>query len=156
MNRNVYLYILVMAGVTYLIRLLPPDIDKKGNQKCLYKILSLLCPLRNPVRHDLPGHPSRHGLPVVRRSRPGRCNHPGLQGEKPVPGIPGRVRRCFGIGTPDGLTYKEIETCPMAATKRQPQDTFLVLYCFILFPITGITLLWPAPSCPGWTGPPAP
>ena len=103
MNRNVYVYILVMAGVTYLIRLLPLTLIKKEIRN-VYKILSLLCPLRNPVRHDLPGHPSRHGLPVVRRSRPGRCNHPGLQGEKPVPGIPGRVCRCFGIGTPDGLT----------------------------------------------------
>lgn len=29
MNRNVYLYILVMAGVTYLIRLLPLTLIKK-------------------------------------------------------------------------------------------------------------------------------
>lgn len=29
MNRNVYLYILVMAGVTYLIRLLPLTLIKR-------------------------------------------------------------------------------------------------------------------------------
>lgn len=32
MNHNVYLYILVMAGVTYLIRMLPLALSKKKLQ----------------------------------------------------------------------------------------------------------------------------
>ena len=80
MNHNVYLYILVMAGVTYLIRLLPLTLIKK-EIKNVCQVLSLLRPLRHPVRHDLSCHSPRHSLCVVRRSSPGSGCSSGLEGK---------------------------------------------------------------------------
>ena len=57
MSHNVYIYILVMAGVTYLIRVLPITLAKKGNCKSIYQIISLLRALRMPGCNDISGHP---------------------------------------------------------------------------------------------------
>ena len=52
MNHNVYLYILVMAGVTYLIRLLPLTLIKKEIRNVYIKsfLLSLIH-ISEPTRH---------------------------------------------------------------------------------------------------------
>ena len=54
---NNYLpYMVVMALVTYLIRMVPLTFFSEGNQKSFYKIISFLCTLCGVRRNDLPSH----------------------------------------------------------------------------------------------------
>lgn len=46
MSHNIYIYILVMAAVTYLIRMLPLAHFQKRDHKSVYQIISVLCSLR--------------------------------------------------------------------------------------------------------------
>ncbi len=69
MSHNVYLYILVMAIVTYLIRMLPLLLQKKRDQKPVYQVLSVLCAICLSGSHDLPGHPEGHRQHHLRCSR---------------------------------------------------------------------------------------
>lgn len=68
MSHNVYLYILVMAIVTYLIRMLPLLLQKR-DQKPVYQVLSVLCAICLSGSHDLPGHPEGHRQHHLRCSR---------------------------------------------------------------------------------------
>ena len=52
MSHNIYIYILVMAGVTYLIRMLPLALHQP-----VYQIISVLCAVCVPGSHDIPGNP---------------------------------------------------------------------------------------------------
>ena len=51
MNHNVYLYILVMAGVTYLIRLLPLTLIKKEIKNVYVKSFLYYVPYVTPVSY---------------------------------------------------------------------------------------------------------
>ena len=53
MNHNIYIYILVMAGVTYLIRMLPLALSRKE--------ITVLCALCMPGSHDVSGNPFCYG-----------------------------------------------------------------------------------------------
>ena len=53
MKPNVYIYILVMAGVTYLIRMLPSGTGEEGDYQSFYKIISVLCALRLSGSYDV-------------------------------------------------------------------------------------------------------
>ena len=59
MNHNIYIYILVMAGVTYLIRMLPLALSR--NHQSVYQIFSVLCALCMPGSHDVSGNPFCYG-----------------------------------------------------------------------------------------------
>ena len=50
----------------------PLALLKEADQKSLVSVLPLLCTLRHPVCHDLPGHPDRHGESALRPLRPDR------------------------------------------------------------------------------------
>ena len=67
MSHNVYLYILVMAAVTYLIRMLPLALAKKRDPKPVYQVLSVLCAICLSGSHDLSGHPESHRQHHFRR-----------------------------------------------------------------------------------------
>ena len=56
MKPDVYLYILVMAGVTYLIRVIPLALTKKGDHQSFYKIFSVLCAVCMSGGYDLSGN----------------------------------------------------------------------------------------------------
>ena len=56
---NVYIYILIMAGVTYIIRLLPLLLVLKRNRECNRKIISVLCSLRYFIGNDFSRHTER-------------------------------------------------------------------------------------------------
>ena len=58
MSHNIYIYILVMAAVTYLIRMLPLALSR--NHKSVYQIISVLCSLRMSGSHDISGDPFCH------------------------------------------------------------------------------------------------
>ena len=90
MNHNVYLYILVMAGVTYLIRLLPLTLIKKEIKNVYVKSFLYYVPYVTLSVMTFPAI-----LCVVRRSSPVSGCYPGLEGKEPVPGVPGRM--CHGI-----------------------------------------------------------
>lgn len=60
MTHNIYLYILVMAGVTYLIRMLPLALSKKEITSNYIKSFFILCALCLSCRHDVSGYPVRH------------------------------------------------------------------------------------------------
>ena len=60
METNTWIYILVMAAVTYGIRALPLTLIRKEIKKYRYPLLPLLCPLCNPGGHDFSGHSHRH------------------------------------------------------------------------------------------------
>lgn len=61
MKPNVYLYILVMAGVTYLIRMLPLVLFKREITSPLCKILSVLCAICMSCCYDISGNPDSNG-----------------------------------------------------------------------------------------------
>lgn len=52
----IYAYIFVMAGVTYLIRMLPLTLFQKKNYKCLYPFVFILCTLCLSDRYDVSGN----------------------------------------------------------------------------------------------------
>ncbi len=52
----IYAYIFVMAGVTYLIRMLPAHIISEKNYKCLYPFVFILCTLCLSDRYDVSGN----------------------------------------------------------------------------------------------------
>lgn len=54
-------YLLVMAGVTYLIRMLPLAGDPQQSQESLCTILPILCALCCAGSHDLSRSVFRHG-----------------------------------------------------------------------------------------------
>ena len=56
MSHNVYIYILVMAGVTYLVRMLPLALIQKDH-KSFCEIISVLRALRLPRGDDVPRDP---------------------------------------------------------------------------------------------------
>ena len=60
MSHNIYIYILVMAAVTYLIRMLPLALFQKRDHKSVYQIISVLCSLRMSGSHDISGDPFCH------------------------------------------------------------------------------------------------
>lgn len=68
MNRNVYLYILVMAGVTYLIRLLPLTLIKKEIKNVYIKSFLYYVPYVTLSVMTFPGHVSyyRDNPPLAR------------------------------------------------------------------------------------------
>lgn len=68
MKYPVYLYIAVMAIVTYLIRMLPLTLIKK-EIKILLSALFILCALCYPVCNDLPGHYLRNCFSCFRSCR---------------------------------------------------------------------------------------
>ena len=73
MTHNIYLYIFVMAGVTYLIRMLPLALSKKRDYQQLYQVFSILCALCLPCRHDVSGNPARHCEHLLGTCRAGYC-----------------------------------------------------------------------------------
>ncbi len=56
MKPDVYIYILVMAGVTYLIRMLPLALGQEGDYQSFREILFVLRALRLSGSHDFPGY----------------------------------------------------------------------------------------------------
>ena len=52
----IYAYIFVMAGVTYLIRMLPLTLFQERDQKYFYKIFFILCTLCLSDRYDVSGN----------------------------------------------------------------------------------------------------
>ena len=84
MNWNVYMYILVMAGVTYLIRMLPLVLFKKEITSPFFEIFFVLCPLCLSGSDDLSCHPDSAVLGNDRRrGRAGGCTDRGIPGKKP-------------------------------------------------------------------------
>ena len=59
MKHNIYIYIRIMAAVTYLIRMLPLALSRK-EIKSVYQIISVLCSLRMSGSHDISGDPFCH------------------------------------------------------------------------------------------------
>ena len=57
MNHNIYIYIFVMAAVTYLIRMLPLTLIRKEIKSTYIKSFFILCPLRDACGYDIPGNP---------------------------------------------------------------------------------------------------
>lgn len=82
MAHNIYLYILVMAGVTYLIRMLPLALAKNHQQ--LYQILSVLCTICMPRRDDLSSNPAFHCKHLLGARGINHCCHCGIQRKKPA------------------------------------------------------------------------
>ncbi len=52
--KDIFLHIAVMAGVTYLVRMLPMVIFRKKIKKPFYKVVSILYSLCRACSHDLP------------------------------------------------------------------------------------------------------
>ena len=59
MSHNIYIYILVMAGVSYLIRMLPLTLIRKEIKNKNDSVISILCTIRHTGSDDLPGNPVR-------------------------------------------------------------------------------------------------
>ena len=99
MNHNVYLYILVMAGVTYLIRLLPLTLIKKEIKNVYIKSFLYYVPYVTLSVMTFPAILHATASCVVRRSSPGSGCSSGLEGKEPVPGVPGRMCHGGSAGT---------------------------------------------------------
>ncbi len=98
---NVYVYILVMAVVTYLIRMLPLTLAKKEITSPFIKILFVLRAICLSGSHDLPGHSLGDRERVLRGSRLSGGAFGVLQGKESgdggASGLRGRV--CGGADT---------------------------------------------------------
>ena len=57
MKPDIYIYILVMAGVTYLIRIASPGSFQAGDHQSFCEIVSVLCALRLSGGNDFSGDP---------------------------------------------------------------------------------------------------
>ena len=64
----IYAYIFVMAGVTYLIRMLP-DIDTEKNYKCLFSFFFILYSLCLSYRYDISGNSLCNPVSCLRNCR---------------------------------------------------------------------------------------
>ena len=91
MNHSVYVYILVMAGVTYLIRMLPLVLFKKEITVC--EVFFILCALCLSGSNDISGHTYRAVFRNdCRGSRPWRCSDRSIPGKKSSYGSSLRLR----------------------------------------------------------------
>ena len=79
-------YIAVMAGVTYLIRMLPLTVFQKKDQKPLYPFFSLLHPLCGARRNDVPRDPLFDGERLFCVGGPCGGHDPCVFGEEPAHG----------------------------------------------------------------------
>ena len=61
MKPNIYLYILVMAGVTYLIRMLPLVLFKREITSPFVKSFLYYVPLCMSCSYDISGNPDSNG-----------------------------------------------------------------------------------------------
>ena len=77
MEKNIYLYIAVMAGVSYLIRVLPLTLIRKPIKNQF--IQSFLCDVSC---YDVPGDPLRHKQYGVGGAGAGHRNHRGVVRKK--------------------------------------------------------------------------
>ena len=93
MNHNVYLYILVMAGVTYLIRLLPLTLIKKEIKNVYVKSFLYYVPYVTLSVMTFPA--ILHATASVWSGAAALAVAVLLAWKEPVPGVPGRM--CHGI-----------------------------------------------------------
>jgi len=91
MNHNIYIYIFVMAAVTYLIRMLPLTLIRK-EIKSTY-IIFILCPLCDACCYDIPGNPQCHCEYLVCTCRIYHRRISGLPWQEPAEGILVRMSR---------------------------------------------------------------
>lgn len=92
---NNYIYIAVMALVSYTIRILPLTLIRKPIKKSVYSVVSVLRSIRDAVRHDLPGDRSCNTEPCFRRTRACRRHRSRMVRCKPVSGFGGML--CRGV-----------------------------------------------------------
>ena len=62
MTYNVFIYIACMAGVTFLIRVLPLTLIRREIKKQNAQVVSLLRTIRHACGHDLSGYTQRHSV----------------------------------------------------------------------------------------------
>ena len=90
MSHNIYIYILVMAGVSYLIRMLPLTLIRKEIKND--SVISILCTIRHTGSDDLPGNPVRDRKCLVCMGSSDRCHSTCMVREKPAASIRMRMR----------------------------------------------------------------
>ena len=91
---NNYIYIAVMALVSYTIRILPLTLIRKPI-KSVYSVVSVLRSIRDAVSHDLPGDCPCNTEPCFRRTRACRRHRSRMVRCKPVSGFGGML--CRGV-----------------------------------------------------------
>ena len=89
---NNYIYIAVMALVSYTIRILPLTL---ADPQPVHPVVFVLRALRDAGGHDLPGHHPRHPDADLRRSGPGGGHCGRLAGSRAVSGFGSLLR--FGV-----------------------------------------------------------
>ena len=105
MTHNHYIYIAVMALVSYAIRILPLTLIRKPIKKSLHSVVSVLCALCDAGGHDLPGHCQRDPEPGCRCHGAGGRHCSCLVRRKPVSGICGLLCRRVRAGTVPFKTF---------------------------------------------------
>ena len=80
---NNYIYIAVMAAVSYAIRVLPLTLIRKP----VYSVLFILCTVCHTGSHDLPSYHPRHPDPHLRTGSTHRRNRRRMARCRTVPGI---------------------------------------------------------------------
>ncbi len=98
MTHNHYIYIAVMALVSYAIRILPLTLIRKPIKKSLHSVVSVLCTLCDAGGHDLPGHCQRDPEPGCRCHGAGGRHCGSMARCKPVSGIGDLLCRCVRAG----------------------------------------------------------
>lgn len=83
---NNYIYIAVMAAVSYTIRVLPLTLIRKPIKISSFSPF-VLCTLRHAGSHDLPCHHPRHPDPHFRTGSTYRRNHRCMARCRIVPGL---------------------------------------------------------------------
>ena len=98
MGNNVYIYILIMALVTFAIRALPLTLIRKEIKSPFYKVLFILCSLCNPVGNDGTCHILCHKERILSRSRFYRGSDPCFYEKGTPDSCSGSLYSCFYSG----------------------------------------------------------
>mgnify|MGYP005913290521 CR=1 FL=1 len=92
---NNYIYIAVMAAVSYTIRVLPLTLIRKPIKNQFIQSFSILCPLCNACRNDIPSHYKRNKQHNIRLCRPNSRHYNRLVLQKPFTSF--HLLLCYSI-----------------------------------------------------------
>ncbi len=65
MNHNIYIYIAIMALVSFCIRVLPLTLIRKQIKKSVSAVVPLLCSICNTCRNDISCHRRCNPVPLL-------------------------------------------------------------------------------------------
>lgn len=122
MSHNIYIYILVMAGVSYLIRMLPLTLIRKEIKNKTIRSFLYYVPYVTLAVMNLPGNPVRDRKCLVCMGSSDRCHSTCMVWEKPAASIRMRMHggvpvRIVFVKWKNYIKLKQKKSCSMTRVK---------------------------------------